>query len=165
MSSINDYVACSNNSINDNMYNTKKARSKIHKIKQLLKPVFAVLKRNSAKNTYRKTAQPEYYIDEEYENEQNLANEILEQRIFEEIDVCPDFAGVPVYSNGYMDVVPVSQGQQYIPVHFAKTDAGTFFWTSVSAADSDICYSSEKYATSEYQTPESQVPCDRWAQA
>lgn len=163
MSSINDYIAASNNSINDNKHNARKARSKIHQIKQLLKPLLAFVKKN--KNSYKKSPQPSYFIDETSENDQNLANELLEQRIFEEIDSCPEFSGVPVYtSEGNMDVVPVIRGHHYIPVHFAKTEAGTFFWTSMSAADSDICYASDKFAT-EHQVPECQVPCDRWGQA
>lgn len=163
MSSFNDYVASSNNSINDNKYNAKKARSTTHQIKQLLKPVLSLLKKNkNKKNSYRKQAQPEYYIDE---CEQNMANEILENRIFEEIDCCDECSAVPVYTSGHMEILPVIREHRYIPVHFARTEAGTFFWTSVTAADSDISCDGDKNAYSEYQTPQIQVPCDRWAQA
>lgn len=167
MSSINDYIAASNNSVNDNKHNAQKARSKIHQIKQLLKPLIAFVKKNR-KNSYKKSPQPSYFMDEtadSSENDQNLANELLEQRIFKEIDCCPEYSGVPIYtSEGTLDVVPVIKGHHYIPVHFAKTETGTFFWTSMCSADSDICYTSDKYAT-EHQLPECQVPCDRWAQA
>lgn len=163
MSSFNDSVANSNNSINDNLYNAKKARSVTHQIKQILKPVLSLLKKNkSKKHTYRKQAQPEFYIDE---CDQNAANEILENRIFEEIDCCQDYSAVPVYSSGEMEILPVIREHKYIPVHFARTDAGTFFWTSVSPADSDISCAGDKNAYSGYQTPELQVPSDRWAQA
>lgn len=163
MSAFNDFVASSNNSVNDNMYNAKKARSTTHQIKQLLKPVLCLLKKNKTKkNTYKKTAQPEFYIDE---CEENLQNEILENRIFEEINGCDDFAAVPVYNGEHMEILPVIREHRYIPVHFARTDAGTFFWTSVSSADCDISCAGDKNAFSEYQTPQLQVPCDRWAQA
>lgn len=163
MSTFNDYVASSNNSINDNMYNARKARSTIHQIKQLLKPVLRLIKKNKTKkNTYKKQVQPEYFIDE---CDQNQANELLEERIFQEIDCCQDYSAVPVYHDGRMDILPVIKEHKYIPVHFAKTEAGTFFWTSISAADSDISCVGDKNATTFYQQPEIQVPCDRWAQA
>lgn len=163
MSTFNDYIASSNNSINENKYNMKKSRSTTHQIKELLKPVLSLLKKNkSKKNSYIKQQQPEYFIDEA---EQNNANEILENRIFEEIDSCDEFAAVPVYTNGRMEILPVMKEHHYIPVHFARTEAGTFFWTTVSSADSDIICAGDKNAYSEYQTPQIQVPCDRWAQA
>lgn len=161
MSSYNDYLAASNNSVNDNKVNSKRARCSVqHQIKQLLKPIFALLKKN--KNTYRKNAQPEFYVDE---SDENLANELLENRIFEEIDSCPAFSAVPVYHEGMMDIVPIFRGERYIPVHFAKTEAGTFFWTSMVGADCDIAYDVEDNVITEKQLPQIQVPCDRWAQA
>ncbi|XP_017770417.1 PREDICTED: enhancer of split malpha protein-like [Nicrophorus vespilloides] len=163
MSSYNDYIVASNNSVNENYVNAKKARSTKYQIKQLLKPIISIIKKDK-KNTYKKSPQPEYFDDCEIEN--NLANEMLESRIMEEIDSCDEFSAVPIYdSNGSMDVIPVHRGQKYIPVHFAKTEAGTFFWTSVSGADSDISCHGDKNAITGNQTPEMQVPCDRWAQA
>lgn len=165
MSFYNDYVVASNNSINENNLNAKKARSTKHQLKQLLKPLIAVIKKNK-KNSYKKNAQPEFYNDEcGSEIEDNFANELLEARIFEEIDSCDEFSAVPVYNNGTMDIVPVFRGQNYIPVHFAKTEAGTFFWTSMMGADSDISCHGDKNPITEHQRPELQVPCDRWAQA
>lgn len=162
MSTYNDYID-SNNSINDNMYNAKKARSTAHQIKQLLKPILCLLKKNKSKKiSYKKEAQPEYYIDE---CEDNLQNEMLENRIFEEIDCCGEYSAVPVYGNDHMEILPIVREQKFIPVHFARTEAGTFFWTSVSSADCDISCVGDKNAYSEYQVPEIQVPCDRWAQA
>lgn len=162
MSYSNDYIVSSNNSINENSINAKKARSTMHQIKQLLKSLIKKTKRSS----YKKQVQHEYFVDEyETEIDENLANELLEARLFEEIDDCDEFAAVPVYSQGRMDVVPVCRGQRYIPVHFARTEAGTFFWTSMSGADSDISYLGDKNAITKHQQPELQVPCDRWAQA
>lgn len=158
-----DYYASSNNSINENTINSKKARSSSHQIKKLIKPLLSVLRKHK-KNTYKKSPQPEFYNDECEINDNN-ANELLEQQIFEEIDSCDFDSAVPVYRNGHMDIIPVFRGQNYIPVHFAKTEAGTFFWTSMVGADCDISNVGDKNAISNQQTAELQVPCDRWAQA
>ncbi|XP_028132626.1 enhancer of split malpha protein [Diabrotica virgifera virgifera] len=147
-----------NNSVNDNKVNDKKSKSTMHQIKKLIK---CIIKKN--KHTYVKNPQPDYYFDEEISD--NLANEILENEIFEDIDNCEDFSAVPVYENGEMDFLPVTRGQRYIPVHFARTEAGTFFWTSITTPDQDICYHGDKNAISNYQVPQRQVPNDRWAQA
>lgn len=163
--SYNDYLAASHNSINENKLNAKKARgTTVHQLKKLLKPLLAVLKNNKNKTTYKKQPQPEYYKDENCSSEidENLANEILENQIFEEIDNCEEFAGVPVYKNGHLDIVPVFRGQRYIPVNFARTEAGTFFWTTMVGADCDVdC----KNSITTNQMAELQAPNDRWAQA
>ncbi|XP_050298425.1 enhancer of split malpha protein-like [Anthonomus grandis grandis] len=156
----NDYIVSSNNSINDNKVNAKKvARTPMYQIKKLLK---CVLKKHE-KSTYKKNPQPNYFMDEEIED--NFANEILENQIFEEIDTCEESAAVSVYNGSSKEVLPVVRGQRYIPVHFARTEAGTFFWTSVTAPDSDVIKYGDENAICNYQTPELQVPADRWAQA
>lgn len=157
MNFTNDYLVSSNNSINDNKVNAKKvARNPMHQIKKIIK---CILMKNK-KNTYKSTAQPSYFTDEEIQD--NLANEILENEIFEEIDCCEDFAAVPIYTESGTEILPIARGQRYIPVNFARTEAGTFFWTSVASADSDIVKSN---AISSHQVPELQVAVDRWAQA
>lgn len=144
------------NNVNDNKMNARKS----HQIKQLLKPLFNLLKKSKT-STYKKSPQPDFY---QSEIEDNLANEILENTILEEIETCPEFSGVPVYEDGLMNIVPIFRGEKYIPVHFAKTEAGTFFWTSMVGADYDIAYDGGDCIT-EKQVPELQVRCDRWAQA
>jgi hypothetical protein len=148
------------NTTNDNRLNAKKARSPMHQIKRIIRPIFALLKK-SPSNTYKKSPQPEY----ESEIDDNIANELLENEIFEEIDCCEETSAVSVYSNGHMDIVPVFQGQRYIPVHFARTEAGTFFWTSMVGPDCDINSQGDNNAITYYQRPELQVPACRWAQA
>lgn len=135
--------------------------SPIHQIKKLIK---CVLKKNNKVSSFVKTQQSDYFFDD-IEISDNLANEILENEIFEEIDQCDDFAAVPVYENGAMSIHQVTRGQRFVPVHFARTEAGTFFWTSMSGPDSDISCHGDKNAICNYQTPELQAPCDRWAQA
>lgn len=156
----NDYIVSSNNSINENCTNAKKARSTLHQLKRLLKSL--VTKKTKF---YDEKQVPADYYPSESEVDDNLANELLEARLFEEIDECEDFAAVPVYHQGKMDVVPVYRGQRFVPVHFARTEAGTFFWTSLSVADSDISSCGDRNAITKRQLPELQTPCDRWAQA
>ncbi|KAF7271875.1 hypothetical protein GWI33_015294 [Rhynchophorus ferrugineus] len=158
--SFNDYIVSSNNSINDNKVNARRvARSPMYQIKKLIK---CVLRKNE-KNTYKKNTQPTYFVEEEIED--NIANEILENEIFEEIDTCEDFAGVQIYDGQDSEIMEITRGQRYIPVRFARTEAGTFFWTSVATPDSDIPSHGDHNAICHYQTPTMQVPCDRWAQA
>ncbi|XP_065157664.1 enhancer of split malpha protein-like [Atheta coriaria] len=164
MSYYNDYIVASNNSINENQLNSKKAKSTKYQLKQLIKPLLALVKKDK-KNSYKKTQQPEYYNDDNQEIEDNFANEMLEAQIFNEIDNCENYSGVPVYQNGTMDIMPVFRGQNYIPVHFAKTEAGTFFWTSMMGADSDIATHGDLNSITNGQQAQLQVPCDRWAQA
>lgn len=102
--------------------------------------------------------------DSAYESDQNDANELLESQILSEINTCGENQGVPVYYNqDTMEIIPIVRGQHYVPVHFAKTPAGTFFWTTMSTStDSDLCCNQSE---TENQLPEVQVPQDRWAQA
>lgn len=143
------------NTTNDNRFNAKKARTAMHQLKKIISTIL-----KKPKNTYRKTPQPEYD-----EVDDNIANELLENEIFEEIDSCEEFAAVQVYNNGHLDIVPIFRGQRYIPVHFARTEAGTFFWTSMVGPDCDLNLQGDKNAITNYQQPELQVPAYRWAQA
>ncbi|XP_019881059.1 enhancer of split malpha protein-like [Aethina tumida] len=161
--SFNDYIVASNNSINENKLNAKKGKSTMYQFKKITKSFLQALKKNN-KNTYKKSPEPTFYNDEyDSEIDDNCANEILENEIFEDIDSCEEFSGVQVYQGDNMDVVPVYRGQRYIPVHFARTDAGTFFWSSMITADADINTIGDDNAICQYQKPEMQV--DRWAQA
>lgn len=156
----NDYLIASNNSVNENSLNAKKARSTLHQIKRILKSLTRRNKKTSSEHV-RGDWEDLYHA----EIDDNLANELLEARIFEEIDRCDQLAAVPIYNNDTMEVIPITRGQKYIPVHFARTEAGTFFWTSISNADSDISSLGDKNAITKRQLPQLQVPCDRWAQA
>lgn len=164
---VDDHVASSNNSINDNIANSAAVAAKksqrtcaAHQLKKLLKPIFTLLK----KRLHHKK-ELSYFLDEECR--QNSANEELEARIFQDIDCCERFAAVPVFhgEDAQVDLLPVTRGQRYVPVHFARTDAGTFFWTSTTAPDCDLVFHGDENPITNHQTPELQVPSDRWAQA
>lgn len=167
----NEYIIASNNSINDNKYNTEKmAKSTSYKIKRILKPILRMLRQKSKKQKTecvydnQKNASVESCDDFwASEIDDNSANEELESRIFREIDQCQDNAAVYVYENDDFEIQPVQRDQRFVPVHFARTEAGTFFWTTMQKpADYDLVQPT--YCCSEYQQPQLQFG-DRWVQA
>jgi hypothetical protein len=166
----NDYIISSNNSINDNKYNAEKAaKSTSRKIKRILKPLLRMLRHNKRADKPAKQQYPQNSSTDSYEDfwsssevDDNSANEELESKIMNEIEQCPDNAAIYVFENNTSQLQPVFRKQQFVPVHFARTDAGTFFWTTIQrAADSDLLEPS--YCCSGYQVPELQT--DRWVQA
>jgi len=84
-------------------------------------------------------------------NDDNLANEALEKRIFHEIRQCPEDAAVIVQQGQQQRIVPVHPEQKFIPVHFARTSNGTFFWTSLNSVRQQELVMRAQY--------------DRWVQA
>lgn len=182
----NDYIIASNNCINDNRFNAQKlaAKTPAHKLKSMLKPLLRMLRNKSAgKSATIKQSDDDYAA--EYDNNRNFsiessqhtfassdacydddnsANEELESRIFNEIHQCSDEAGVYVYnSNDEYELQSVERDQKYVPVHFARTEAGTFFWTTVQrSCDADLAQ--PMYCQSAFQQPELQFG-DRWVQA
>ncbi|XP_047032326.1 enhancer of split malpha protein-like [Helicoverpa zea] len=152
----NEYIIATNNSINENKYNSEKMKNS--GIKALLRPLMKMIKK-STKRAPAKTC------DTCYEEEQNSANEMLERKICEEVQACQSGAAFLVYNdNETCDLVPVTPDNFYVPVHFARTDAGTFFWTTVSKAEADFAAA---HCYTECQTAEQQYPVlqDRWVQA
>lgn len=149
----NEYIIATNNSMNENKYNSEKMKNS--GIKALLKPLMKIIK----KATKRVPAKA---MDTCFEDDQNAANEALERKVIEES--CQAGANFLVYNeDDSCDIVPVTPDNFYVPVHFARTDAGTFFWTTVSKDDDFAtahCYT-------ECQTAEQQRPTfqDRWVQA
>lgn len=165
----NEYIIASNNSINDNKYNTEKmAKSSSYKLKRLLKPILRMLRQKSKKQktVYENQKNASIESCDDYwasEIDENSANEELESRIFREIDQCHDDAAVYVYENDDFEIQPVKRDQRFVPVHFARTDAGTFFWTTMQKpADYDLVQPT--YCCSAYQQPQLQFG-DRWVQA
>lgn len=148
----NDYIIASNNSINENKYNTEKlAKSPSYRIKKILKPILRVLRQKTNKNAKKSNkkvvdysmesnnSSQYYYHDEHQQNndfwsseiDENFANEELESRIFNEIEQCENDAAIYVYNNDECELQAVHREQKFIPVHFARTEAGTFFWTTM----------------------------------
>lgn len=105
-----------------------------------------------------------YYNSSLEEGDDNSANEELESRIFREIDACPADAAMYVYnSNDEYELQSVERDQKFVPVHFARTEAGTFFWTTIQRpVDMDLVQPT--YCTSAFQQPQLQYG-DRWVQA
>ncbi|KAK1129450.1 hypothetical protein K0M31_019177 [Melipona bicolor] len=161
MSHVFDYE----NELNDNLYNLKMsvrsggAGSK--RVRRVLKPILRLLtkrtnrgKQQQAKGAQKAVPQSEIFFTEEVDN-QNNANEALERRLLAELQDAEEGAAITVCLDGQMTVVPVVPGQCYVPVHFAHTHAGDFYWTTLSMADSDLCY--KERAFSQHQTPEMQT--------
>lgn len=153
----NEYIIASNNSMNENKYNSEKLKKS--GLKALLRPLMKIIKKTTKKSAPAKTCN-----SCSYEDEQNSSNESLERQIIEEMEQCPPGSAFFVYNNESCDIVPVNKNNLYVPVNFARTDAGTFFWTSVSKADIDFAFA---HCYTECQTAEQQYPIfqDRWVQA
>ncbi|XP_035904057.1 enhancer of split malpha protein-like [Anopheles stephensi] len=167
-------AACSNNSINENRYNSEKLAksSAVYRLKKILKPLVTLLKSKSHKTTSVKSSNVDQrrsiisYIDDFDCDYDNSANERLEAELVAELEQChATDAAILVLEEQQLRLQPVVPEELYVPVHFARTEAGTFFWTTMPAreVDEDLiqpahCYSEEKqYAQQAY--------ADRWAQA
>ncbi|XP_011312238.1 enhancer of split malpha protein [Fopius arisanus] len=149
------------NELNDNLYNLKlsadKKMSNAKRLRKLLKPLLRLMKKRS-KHTIAKIhqkAEPQQEIFTEEVDNQNNSNEALEQRLLADLASAEEGAAITVCLDGQMTVVPVVPGQCYVPVHFAHTSAGDFYWTTLALADSDLCY--KECAFSQNQLPEMQV--------
>lgn len=174
----NDYIIASNNSINDNKFNDAKlAKSPSYKIKKILKPILRMLrqkntKKQSSSKTNSSMDSSSSFRHNEYEQQdfwsceidENAANEALESRILHEIEQCKEDAAVYVYNdNDECELKPVYADQKFVPVHFARTEAGTFFWTTMQKpVDYELVQPT--YCCSGYQIPQLQYG-DRWVQA
>ncbi|XP_033323877.1 uncharacterized protein LOC117219092 [Megalopta genalis] len=151
------------NELNDNLYNLKmsgKSKASSMRLRRALKPILRLLKKKTssgkpAKPGKDQKAVPQAEVFTEEVDNQNNANEALERRLLADLQDAEEGAAITVCLDGQMTVVPVVPGQCYVPVHFAHTHAGDFYWTTLSMADSDLCY--KERAFSQHQTPEMQV--------
>jgi len=148
------------NELNDNLYNLKmssnnKKTSSARRVRKMLKPLLRLLKKRSSKIGKCQKAEPQSEVFTEEVDNQNNCNEALEQRLLAGLQDAEEGAAITVCLDGQMTVVPVVPGQCYVPVHFAHTHAGDFYWTTLSMADSDLCY--KERAFSQNQLPEMQV--------
>ncbi|SPP76034.1 enhancer of split malpha protein [Drosophila guanche] len=134
MSSITKLKKC--NSI---MYNSKVSPSR--RLKNLLKPllghIFHLKKELPKRSSYIASIEKEAEFDWLKNDMDNMANEHLESRLLEEIRQCAKADAIIVYNqNGSGELQTMDQEDYYVPVHFARTNDGTFFWTSVQPQDS-----------------------------
>ncbi|XP_062125808.1 enhancer of split malpha protein [Drosophila sulfurigaster albostrigata] len=139
-------VAISNTNTNNKMKNN-------YSIKQVLKTLFK--KQQKQQQLKRQNSL------ESLESVDNLRNAEVEEVYYAEIDE----------NAANEKLAQLTQEQEmetdiYVPVRFARTEAGTFFWTTnlqpVASVDADLlqpayCYSSQQHPFMQYQ--------DRWAQA
>lgn len=185
----NEYIISSNNSINENTINDQKfKRSPSYRLKKLLKPLINIIKQSNtekslgtqkltAKKTVCKCKNYSYdYEDEQFYNDDyiysytseidnNQFNEELETRIIDEIKHCDDNSAIYVYDDEEnCNLMPMNSEEIYIPVHFARTEGGTFFWTTTQRYDTDLI--DERDCESKSQLPSQQQHShDRWVQA
>ncbi|GBP30537.1 Enhancer of split m4 protein [Eumeta japonica] len=152
----NEYIIASNNSMNENKHNAEKLKR--NGLKALLKPLMRIIKK-STRRSPAKTCCGSTYEEEE----QNRSNESLEKKLIAEMENCAPGTAIVVYEEDECSVRAVRSDRFYVPVHFARTEAGTFFWTSVSRADGDFA---TVHSYTERQPAEQQHPrYDRWVQA
>lgn len=183
----NEYIISSNNSINENTLNDQKfKRSPSYRLKKFLK--FFIGKPSADKSSlgttkltttktlckcrnYSYDEEEQMYDDDEHiynytaEIDNNQFNEELESRIVDEIQHCEENSAIYVYDEeDNCSLTPVYSDEVYVPVHFARTQAGTFFWTTTQRIDSDLIDSDD--CSSSRQLPSPQVDSyDRWVQA
>lgn len=142
-------VAISNNDNNNNKMKTS------YSIKQVLKTFF--------KKQQKQQQQRRQNSLESLESVDNLRNAEVEEVYYAEID---ENAANEKLAQLVQEQELDSEEDIYVPVRFARTEAGTFFWTTnlqpVASVDADLlqpayCYSSQQHPFMQYQ--------DRWAQA
>ncbi|XP_033218614.1 enhancer of split malpha protein-like [Belonocnema kinseyi] len=151
------------NELNENIYNMKmmggnNKSSTSRKVRKILKPLIKLLKKrtNSCKKFLKnQKAVPQCQVYTEEVDNQNNCNEALEQRLLADLENAEEGAAITVCLDGQMTVVPVVPGQCYVPVHFAHTCAGDFYWTTLALNDCDLFY--KERAFSQNQLPEMQV--------
>lgn len=160
-----EYTMSSVNSINDNIYNAQKlAKTSKYRLRKIFKPILKMLLQKGKKTTTSssksicKCKNNSSFNSYDYGSEisDNNSNETLETRIIDEIRDCSDNSALYVYGNEDQ-LMPVNRNQTFVPVHFARTDAGTFFWTTFD--DKSDC-------NSDIQLPQLHLNrYDRWIQA
>ncbi|EDW70336.1 enhancer of split malpha protein [Drosophila virilis] len=157
ISAKNNKQFISNNKKKFTMYSYKSKVSPTRRLTNILKPLLGHFFKLKAKQPKRSS----YIASDEKESEfdwlnndmDNMSNEHLENRLIEEIRQCAKEEAIIVYNeDGSGELQTFDQGEYYVPVHFARTNGGTFFWTSLqpkSAKPYDIEWNFH----------------DRWAQA
>jgi hypothetical protein len=151
-----EYSMTSVNSINENIYNAQKqAKTPKYRLRKIFKPILKMLLQKGKKtNKHACNCNKNSSIDSYDYASDNDANETLETRILDEIR--GDNSTIYVYGDEDK-LIPVERNQNFVPVHFARTNAGTFFWTTFD--DKSECYSDDQLPQLHYNRH------DRWIQA
>ncbi|XP_049299855.1 enhancer of split malpha protein-like [Anopheles funestus] len=174
---VNNAACSSNNSINENRYNSEKLAksSAVYRLKKILKPLVTLLKSKSKAQSVKSSSKCAHidqrrsiisYIDDYDCDYDNSANERLEAELVAELEQChATDAAILVLEDQQLRLQPVLPEELYVPVHFARTEAGTFFWTTMPAREVDEDLIQPVHCYSEEQQYAQQAYADRWAQA
>lgn len=135
----------------DNSMKSAKKFSAVKGLKKVLKPLMKIIKKQqfTLKSIDDIQSENDFNASLEDMQRENYANEMLQQRIFNEIEQCDEDAAIYVVQGNRRHIVPVEKTQTFVPVNFVRTESGTFFWTSMETIQQQQFYS----------------PRDRWAQA
>lgn len=151
-----DYSMSSINSINENIYNTQKQqKSPKYRLRKIFKPLLKMLLQKKKKVCDCKKSAFDSY-DYSSEMSDNASNETLETRIFDEVRDCKEDSAIYIYGNEEDYLMKVDRQQTFVPVHFARTETGTFFWTT---------FNNQGYCYQENLPQQNFHRFDRWVQA
>ncbi|XP_030375635.1 enhancer of split malpha protein [Scaptodrosophila lebanonensis] len=123
-----------NNKKTFTMYKCKVSPSR--RLKNILKPllgrVFKTKTPQTKRSSYIASEEKEAEFDWLHNDMDNMANEHLENQLIDEIQQCSADDAIIIYGeNGSAELQPMDPEDYYVPVNFARTNAGTFFWTSL----------------------------------
>ncbi|XP_005187017.2 enhancer of split malpha protein [Musca domestica] len=137
------------------IYKSKVSPSR--RLKNMLKPVLGRIFKSKAtkpkRSSYIASEEKECEFDWLNNDMDNMANEHLEHRLMEELQHSESGEAIVVINeDGSRQLQFVDKDNLYVPVHFARTNAGTFFWTSVQKQNIEPYHIEWNFL-------------DRWAQA
>ncbi|SPP76035.1 enhancer of split malpha protein [Drosophila guanche] len=129
-------------------------------LKKLVKPLLRLVRKKQLLRKTLSEIQNQNDINDSLEDMRkdptvscdNMANEQLEQRLYNDLKKCPSNVAMIVQEGQQQHLVSVQPEKTFIPVHFARTSSGTFFWTTAAGAR-------------QHQEQRLRQQFDRWVQA
>lgn len=102
-------------------------------LKPLLKRIFSAKSSvNEKRNSYQPSEEEESAFDWLHNELDNYANEALENTLLEEVQRSNEGDAIIVFDDcGKQCMTLVDKDHFYVPVRFASSDNGTFYWTSI----------------------------------